>query len=1394
MFKSCDVEQGISKVRSRYESYLKTSFFFKDPHLRQSFEDALQAEELSKGPIPEYETGFVHGIDAPSLIEEVFASQHIDLKPALISGALYTHQEEAIKKSYTDHSNVVVATGTASGKTESFLYPILFELYRQHLTGTLKEPGVRALILYPMNALANDQRDRLGEICKRLKAASSTFAPSFGQYIGRTPENAKDRSRTIPTRLQGELIFREEMRQNPPHILLTNYSMLEYLLIRPSDSQLFDNGNAKHWSFIVLDEAHQYNGAKGMEMGMLIRRLKQRLREGGKHQSENFRCVATSATITSEESEEERQSVANFATELFGESFRPDDIVFGTRSATQSKKIKRHHVFMRALEGAFIVYEEGKEKVVLNRKKSSNPDSYPLEIALCKGCGQHYFVGRVVNGYLREAIRDPSDDEFGVDYYLPSEQGPTCLCKNCGMLGNQIECNCNASVSVQFCKSDRPKAPDQLKKCVVCEYSRGNIGDPVQEIVHGTDGPNAVIATALHELLSNRRVLSFADSRQEAAFFAWYVEDTFNRFRDRNILYRAITTQTRSANGMSLDDFKHRLYSAWKQAGLILKSDTEEDSDRKLRTAILSELLTHERRLSLKGVGLANWYVQVPPEIRLSSEFGEDPWNLTQTEQKAVLAVILEEMCIRGALSIEPEPSWPLWRELTETQHSAYIFTRPRSQRRALEWGSPASSIVKHFLTRILLSSGVGENARETAVCAMKKLWDELTQNVHDDSLLVRAKDINGGFRLNHRWLRIKPVGLRDTYVCSICASIAHHNVRDICLRNGCPGHLQHVNENQVKDNHYRRLYESATFPPKLKAEEHTAQIDPDRARELQDEFKAGEIHLLSSSTTFEVGVDLGELDVVFLRNVPPHSFNYLQRVGRAGRKHAGLAITYCRRSPHDLYHFYDPESRIINKKISPPKLHITNEKIVARHVMATLLSSYFRNNQTRFKTVNDFISDWSTLSVLSDLTEFCRNNIDRLSLILNQILPSALVKGNQHDNFNYWVEVLTGPNAPLERAIHEVSSDFDVIERRIQENLEVDKDVSRFQKRRRTIKQESTLMFLSRKAVIPKYGFPVDVVTMDTHDSGKAERIDLSRDLSQAIAEYAPECRVIANKLEWKSAGVKVVADKRWTVRHYKYDNARNFDLWNEGQEIASSQKKYLIPEFGFQTDMFAKRQQPTGRTKRMYTTRPFFVKFDSDSDDSTIAMPALQVKLTALPGTLVILCEGKENRGWNICDRCGRGVMEVEPSHKDPTGATCDGTFRTYRLGHELKTDIVRIEFSKFMDSWSAYSTAYSLLFGASKCLDVPDTDLNATITRVKNSDSSAIVLYDNVPGGAGLVEQLKVESTMVQVLTESLLRVSGYCGCDQSCYGCLRTYRNQFAHAHLDRTKAKECLGNK
>ena len=297
---------------------------------------------------------------------------------------------------------------------------------------------------------------------------------------------------------------------------------------------------------------------------------------------------------------------------------------------------------------------------------------------------------------------------------------------------------------------------------------------------------------------------------------------------------------------------------------------------------------------------------------------------------------------------------------------------------------------------------------------------------------------------------------------------------------------------------------------------------------------------------------------------------------------------------------------------------------------------------------------------------------------------------------------------------------------------------------------------------------------------------------MSQAIAEYAPGGKVVANKLEWESCGVKVVAGKSWPVRYYEYTDARDFIQWNEDEPDVPfrMRQKYLIPEFGFVTELFKEPVAPHGRARRLYTTRPFFRGFTGGVD--TAQKTVLGVKVTkALPGTLVILCEGKNKRGFCICRTCGAHLTGPRGEHKSPTGSDCSGSLEWFSLGHELVTDVVRLQFSRLFGEWDAYSVGYSVLLGAAETTNVPDTDLNVTITGGDGINESAIVLYDNVPGGAGLVAQLEDESVFKEVLRNARERVRGGCGCDSSCYGCLRSYRNQFSHSHLNRIQALEIL---
>ena len=953
------------------------------------------------------------------------------------------------------------------------------------------------------------------------------------------------------------------------------------------------------------------------------------------------------------------------------------------------------------------------------------------------------------------------------------------------------ECDCAASILVSKCESHK-EHPDQLKQCSACGYRPGGIGDPVQEIVHGSDGPSTVIATALHELLPHdkRKVLAFADNRQEAAFFAWYAEKSYEKLRDRNLILRAIKSEHVADEGLSIDDLRNRLLRQWEQAYLFSESDTREKRIHRVLTSILREAVTEEKRLSLSGVGLVKWFVALPSNLCLPDVMQQSPWNFTEDQARILVGYLLDVMRLRRAISLPKHAGAPTWKDVSQWPFMAYSINPSLKKRNIMRWGNSQSAIVKHFLSRLLDDSGLSDVEKQLAsINLMKDVWRALRDHA-DDPVLMRT-EYNGAFCLDSRWLRIKPAKLVEIWECKSCATLSSFNIRDVCTRNLCPGSLSHGSIEHIVANHYRKLYESSELPPELCAEEHTAQIKAEDARIRQHKFKNGAIHLLSCSTTFEVGVDLGDLKSVFLRNVPPESFNYTQRAGRAGRQGSpGLVLTYCRRNPHDLYHYEDPYVRVINGMTHPPRLHMKNEKIVLRHMVAVALSAFFKDKSDRFKNVKNFVCDWYNPRAARDLCRFCQNNRE-LKDSLRFIVPES-IHGRLGLEDDTWFINIAGLKSRFFLAQKEVCSDYTelVALRKQCIDQNIDKLIGHIRRRMDTIAGEQTLNFLSRKAVIPKYGFPVDVVELDVHSSGgRSAGVSLQRDLSQAIAEFAPGGKVVANKLEWESCGVKVVTGKAWPVRCYQYDDARNFTQWNEGDEAAShSGQKYLIPEFGFVSPFFKNPKEPQGRARRLYTTRPFFRRFEAQPESKTI----VGVQVTkAVPGVLVILCEGRKRDGFYICRSCGSHMITPQAKHNSPYNLECSGTLEKFSLGHELATDVVRLQFQLLHGEWDAYSVAYAVLLGAADILEIPNTDLNVTITGVDYPNDSAVILYDNVPGGAGLVAQMEEEDIFREVLRSAKERVQGNCGCDTSCYGCLRSYRNQFAHARLDRKRALEIL---
>lgn len=284
-------------------------------------ENLSQPGRIVKGPYLETLPDFKKGATLESLIEEgLFHEGFTDLGGNLLGRRFHSHQEDAFRRIISKKENVIVATGTGSGKTECFLYPLVDFLLRERSNGKLA-PGVRAIIVYPMNALANDQLyHRLAPLfCKDLRDAGITF----GRYTGHT--SSKDnRSKVEGSILEmpyfkdvlnwssvpdNWLLSREEMLETPPNILVTNYAMLEHILFFPRNENLLAGSNL---DFLVLDEIHVYGGAQATEVACLLRKLKQRYSHGS-----HPVCIGTSASLPLDADEKTLQ----FASRLFGEPF-----------------------------------------------------------------------------------------------------------------------------------------------------------------------------------------------------------------------------------------------------------------------------------------------------------------------------------------------------------------------------------------------------------------------------------------------------------------------------------------------------------------------------------------------------------------------------------------------------------------------------------------------------------------------------------------------------------------------------------------------------------------------------------------------------------------------------------------------------------------------------------------------------------------------------------------------------------------------------------------------------------------------------------------------------------------------------------------------------------------
>ncbi|SHE39177.1 protein of unknown function [Caloramator proteoclasticus DSM 10124] len=454
--------------------------------------------------------------------------------------------------------------------------------------------------------------------------------------------------------------------------------------------------------------------------------------------------------------------------------------------------------------------------------------------------------------------------------------------------------------------------------------------------------------------------------------------------------------------------------------------------------------------------------------------------------------------------------------------------------------------------------------------------------------------------------------------------------------------------------------------------------------------------------------------------------------------------------------------------------------------------------------------------------SEYLNSHPQDLKNYLKAFLPNELAKRFKIESYG-WIVGLLGDEknneGVLTKAKLEYEYEVNTLNEAINKALESNGRVDNLRERVRVYKNEDILSFLSRKNVLPKYGFPVDTVEMSIVDKKNKTKLglQLQRDLSIAISEYAPDSQIVANGKLITSRYIRKIPNMNW--KQYEYVmcdcNTLNIEVYTSddssklknckvcGKSLEDKMKKvFLVPQFGFEADGDKIRKPGLKKPERSYKGETAYVGYrkDINFENFKIGRGSFQIGMSQ-GDEMAVLNESN----FYICEYCGYAVLNdkkfsktIIEKHKTSTGFTCknDGSNRLKRfsLGYRFETDVVQIRFiNPDLVEWDiALSVLYGVLRGTSSYLNIEENDISGCLQYFYNEVTSRpnfeLVLYDKTPGGAGHVRRINDEKIFEGVLVETL-RLMENCSCggddrDSSCYSCLRGYYNQKHHDKLKR----------
>ena len=1028
----------------------------------------------------------------------------------------------------------------------------------------------------------------------------------------------------------------------------------------------------------------------------------------------------------------------------------------------------------------------------------------------------------------------PEDD----DSTAAQEEARICPeCLSVAPAGGQRACTCESEHPVRPVRVHRGRGA----RCPVCRsrYGRYDVLTPVS--LGNSRALTHVSRSLLRELPEGRRkLLVFCDSRQDASHQAQFIEGDERHLRIRRAIY---TLLAREGDTHDMRWLVENLYHEYIDQGFLPRAYSRDAMRRemdRIEGGLLSEFVSAANvRAGLERLGLVRvTYAGLAAALNEENFRGFCEVNrLRFPNAQLAFERLLDFM--RGRFAVTHDALRT--RLVRGDRLSERYGIKPGRQIGLpvafLQPGQRAQNTRTYKLTSTWSESG--------AMAGVQQLWiRHFGEQANADNLAsalgwladrhliewsgigTSASEVEG-YQVN--WECLEAHQAASAARCVICGRIVAEGLPDApCPRPGCEGRLV-AWEGALAAQNVNALNVAAPGAEPLKPAEHSAAITDARRSEIEAGFQDDppKVNVLVCTPTLELGVNIGDLEAVAMRNVPPSPANYAQRAGRTGREsRMGVIAGFARNTPHDGY-FFDHPDEVIAGAIPAPRFNTANLQAIARHVRSLVVE------EARL----DFPADLQTL--ISEEGALIPGNVEEFIRQLRSGLEQALNRGEQV--FGAQVRSLVADPRPwLAEVVRDVPQQVrDALEARaalveaaVFRMRELGQQVRQTQRQQeaeqgyrylaRKLREDYRYAYLPRvlaeSGVLPGYAFPGDPGSLSLGYDPQpvfAGRL-------QAQREFAPGQVVYFRGHRWRVGGAALnrpgASSRTSGADRFSYTECPACGLanrvsganncarcgaelsgptmvaWDNGAFQAWPADVDPESEEERQFHAFDVRAHPQRDvTARTFVVGPWTLELRRQEEIWWINHGFLEAPAPGEPPRAV---------GFNLCSVCGELRPEPRPqagvdsrrgrnrdrrADRDPHDERCGGTPERVALGHQDRADTLRLIVPGLQSqgtegiAW-AWSLAWAVVQGAVRLFDLNEDDIEPTVltrTGERGQEALEIIWIDDVLGGSGILQELTARFPAVAAAASEHLR--GH-ECPSSCYRCLRHYRNQRIHRLL------------